>query len=83
MKLEHYPEFQKGKEAHVNFDESQLDDGVGNHCLVGHFLNGKCPYRFSVQLQEQFGKIMGDSLSNNWVLASCLNLMMKIPKLKY
>lgn len=43
MRLEHYPEFQKGKEAHIAFDESQLDDGIGKHCLVGHFLDGKMP----------------------------------------
>lgn len=44
MKLEHYPEFQKGKDAHVQFDESRLDDGVGKHCLVGQFLDGKMPF---------------------------------------
>lgn len=43
MKLVHYPDIHKGKEAHVEFDESQLDDGVGKHCLIGHFLDGKMP----------------------------------------
>lgn len=40
-RLDHYPEFQKGKDAHVTIDESQIEDGVGNHCLVGNFLDGK------------------------------------------
>lgn len=43
MKLVHYPDIKKGKEAHVEFDDSQLDDGVGKHCLIGHFLDGKMP----------------------------------------
>lgn len=43
VRLEHYPELQKGKEAHISFDESQLEDSMGKHCLVGHFLDGKMP----------------------------------------
>lgn len=43
LKLAHYPEFQKGKDSHVSFDESQIDVGLGNHCLVGHFLDGNMP----------------------------------------
>lgn len=41
MKLAHYTDVQKGEEAHVNFDESQLDVEEGKHCLIGNFLDGR------------------------------------------
>lgn len=43
LKLHHYPDLQVGKDAYIEFDESQLDDGVWNHSLIGHFLDGKMP----------------------------------------
>lgn len=44
MKLDHYPTLQQGKKAVVEIDDADLDTTSWNHCLVGHFLDGKMPY---------------------------------------
>lgn len=44
LKLQHFPEMQQGKEAVVDLDESDIDSGSWNHCLIGYFLDGKMPY---------------------------------------
>jgi len=35
MKLEHFPEMQRGNEAVVELDESDVDTNSWNHCLIG------------------------------------------------
>jgi hypothetical protein len=44
MKLEHYPELRRGKNAIVELDESHIDDRAWNHCLYGYFLDGRMPF---------------------------------------
>ncbi|KAI8564159.1 hypothetical protein RHMOL_Rhmol03G0160300 [Rhododendron molle] len=44
MKLDYYPLLQKGKCAVVELDESDIDEGSWNHCLIGHFLDGKMEF---------------------------------------
>ncbi|XP_058227165.1 uncharacterized protein LOC131335705 isoform X3 [Rhododendron vialii] len=44
MKLEYYPELQKGKRAAVEIEETDLDDRSWNHCLIGYFLDGKMDF---------------------------------------
>jgi len=44
MKLEHYPELRRGKNAVVELDESHIDDSAWNHCLYGYFLDGRMPF---------------------------------------
>lgn len=44
MQLDFYPELQQGINAVVEIDEADLDDGSWNHCLVGHFLDGKMAF---------------------------------------
>lgn len=44
MKLEYFPDLQKGKEAQVEIDLELTDVGRWNRYLIGHFLDGKMPY---------------------------------------
>ncbi|KAI8535189.1 hypothetical protein RHMOL_Rhmol10G0154500 [Rhododendron molle] len=41
MKLDHHPQLQQGKRAVVELVDSDIDEDRWNHCLVGHFLDGK------------------------------------------
>lgn len=44
MKLDHFPDLQRGKEARVEIDLELTDAGKLNKYLVGHFLDGQMAY---------------------------------------
>ncbi|XP_058211571.1 uncharacterized protein LOC131323743 [Rhododendron vialii] len=44
MKLEYFPDLQRGKEALVEIDIESIDVGKWNKYLVGHFLDGQMAY---------------------------------------
>ncbi|KAG5513035.1 hypothetical protein RHGRI_038542 [Rhododendron griersonianum] len=65
MKLEYFPDLQKGKEAIVEIDVELTDAGNWNRYLVGHFLDGNMAYPLLVstaryQWKELFVAVKSD-----------------------
>jgi len=44
MKLEHFPDMQKGKDAVVELEDSDVDTNSWDHCVIGYFLDGRMPF---------------------------------------
>lgn len=44
MRLQHFPELQKGKAAVIDLEDSDVDTNSWDNCLLGYFLDGKMPY---------------------------------------
>ncbi|KAG5523680.1 hypothetical protein RHGRI_030607 [Rhododendron griersonianum] len=65
MKLDHFPDLQRGKEALVEIDLELTDVGKWNKYLVGHFLDGQMAYPLIVatarnQWKEHFVAVKPD-----------------------
>ncbi|KAG5553054.1 hypothetical protein RHGRI_011046 [Rhododendron griersonianum] len=65
MKLDHFPDLQRGKEALVEIDLELTDVGMWNKYLVGHFLDGQMAYPLIVatarnQWKEHFVAVKPD-----------------------